>query len=66
MISPYSCQIENLGLPPITRGQFNNWYDLVDYLDSLTENEKVKFLELWHNEIYKDGIATGEENMLED
>ena len=65
MISPYSYQVENLGLPPITRGQFNNWFDIVSYLDSLTENEKAKFLELWHNEIYQSGIATGEE-MLDD
>ena len=66
MISPYSYQVEKLGLPPIATGQFNNWFNIVGYLDSLTEHQKVQFLELWHNEIYGCGIATGEENMLDD
>lgn len=64
--SPYSYQVETLGLPPIPKGKFNNWFSLVSYLDSLTENQKVEFLALWHSEIYNAGIATGEENMLDD
>ena len=66
MISFYSCEVQKVGLPAMPKNSFNNWFDILDYINSLEENDQAKFLELWHNSIYQHGIATGEQNILDD
>jgi len=59
----HNSELDKAGLP--ATGFMHNWFDIVAYMATMNEDQKVSYIQLLTSKSFQDGIAIGELNILE-
>jgi hypothetical protein len=62
----HNSELDKAGLPVTGFNKpLHNWFDIVAYMATMNEDQKVSYIQLLTSKSFQDGIAIGELNILE-